>query len=297
LTKEEVLNELKKTDGNIVSLKEIFNKKYGEKIFEPLSEEELAKKAKSEFLPTFSKGKEVTNEFKDFYYNNDMQEQIWKQIKEKTVEQYKQELEQFDKDFPALNNVNPNKSSTKHISEKEAFEITKINNEKLSILEKSFPTVDKKIIEYILYNFSYQLPAAMNYLKTLYPDNFVEIMKSKESSEIKSEISLIHDSKLKAYQMPQQYKKREKPVYENNIPNISRQMENSPGMKYGEIRRDADTYLRMMRIYMKNEAFAHAIGQHSEAGKFRQMAEEYCDMYSDAKHKAMLETINQRHFL
>ncbi len=49
-----------------------------------------------------------------------------------------------------------------------------------------------------------------------------------------------------------------------------------------------------MRIYAKNEALAHAAGQHAEAGRFKKLAAEYYTLYTEAKHEAMVETIERR---
>eukprot|EP01022_Parablepharisma_sp_SALTPOND_P028423 TRINITY_DN70941_c0_g1_i1.p3 TRINITY_DN70941_c0_g1~~TRINITY_DN70941_c0_g1_i1.p3 ORF type:complete len:297 (+),score=43.26 TRINITY_DN70941_c0_g1_i1:750-1640(+) len=276
----------------MVEAKKKLAAKHGEKCFEPLTEEEIAKKSKSEFLPMYLKGKEYTDEFQDFYYNNDIQEQIWKQIKEKTANQHKEEMAAFERDFPALC---PEKSPPKSAVDNSVWQVNKINNEKLSILERSFPTLDKRIIEYVLYNFSYQLPEAMNYLKALYPSTYVNIMPAKEAERsLKPQITVLPTTKPKPFQMRQHYKKKDKSQYENPIPNIIRQSEANPAAKYSEIRRDADTYLKTMRIYLKNEAFAHAAGQHSEAGRYKKLAEEYYNLYNEAKHQAMFETISQR---
>ena len=267
--------------------------KYGDKCLDPYSEEELVRKAKEEFLPGYLKGKETTDEFKDFYYKNDIQEKIWKQIKEKSIEQYKEESKAFERDFPTLSpDAKPPKQGTSD-SNKGAWKAVQVNCEKLGMLEKSFPSLDRGIIEFAFYQLCCQLPQTMSYLKACWPNDFVDIAKPKEL-EVKPQVVILPAARPKAFQLQQKYKKKEKSQFENPIPNILKQEESNPGAKYGEIRREADKYLKMMHIYLKNEAYAHSAGQHSEATRFKKLAEEYCNMYSEAKHKAMAETINQR---
>ena len=118
-----MLEGLKEFDGDIIEVKKKLVAKYGEDCLKPFSEEELAQKHKTEFLPTYLKGHESTDEFKEFYYGNDLQEQILKQIKEQSVEQYKEEKEAFDRDFPSLS---PEKSPPKSGADTGIWEVSHV---------------------------------------------------------------------------------------------------------------------------------------------------------------------------
>lgn len=97
---------------------------------------------------------------------------------------------------------------------------------------KSFPFLDKLMVQYVLYNFSYQLPEAINYLRIAYPNYYInpETVAPHVQSESPPQATILETNKPKAYQLPQKYKKKEKSKMENPIPNIQKQTESEPGI-------------------------------------------------------------------
>jgi hypothetical protein len=281
----EVLEDLKNLDGNILEVKKKLVAKYGKACLEP-AEEEQAKNNKEEFLEGYLKGAKPSEEFNDFFYNNDLQERIWNEIKAQSIEEYKKEAEAFERDFPALPS-----SSTPKSQINEAWKFTKSMNEKIETIKKHFPVLDKQTIEYVLFNFSYQMPAAMTYLRDKYPENYIEVNEAPHKVIDKSDFVLTK-SKPKVYLLHNKSKDKE-----DRVKKILGQKVVGPESKYSVIRKDADTYLRLFHIYMRNKQHAHSAGQHSEANKFKRLAENYYALYIEANEQAVDETLNQRLFL
>ncbi len=100
-------------------------------------------------------------------------------------------------------------------------------------MTKSFPSLDRSTLQYALESFSYQLPAAVNYMRKTYPDCYVDAMKATAESASAPAVTILPQAKPQPYQLPQAYKKGEKAQHENVISNTLLQVENSrsiPGL-------------------------------------------------------------------
>eukprot|EP00826_Nyctotherus_ovalis_P046275 TRINITY_DN5208_c0_g2_i4.p2 TRINITY_DN5208_c0_g2~~TRINITY_DN5208_c0_g2_i4.p2 ORF type:complete len:288 (-),score=102.15 TRINITY_DN5208_c0_g2_i4:473-1336(-) len=277
----EVLEDLKNLDGNILEMKKKLVEKYGRDCFEPAEKEE-AKKNKQEFLADYLHGTKASEDFSDFFYSNDLQDKLWDQIKAQSIEEHRKEAAAFDKDFPAL------PSSSESVREKcdESWKFAKSANEKVEAIKKHFPVVERQTIEYVLFNFSYQVPPTINYLRNAYPENYIEIEENPGKVAKKPDI-IITKSKPKIYQLRNGSKN-------DSVKKVPGQKIVGAEAKYSEIRKDAATYLRLFHIYMRNKQLAHTAGQHSEANKFKQLADDYYELYVKAKDKAVAETLVRR---
>lgn len=278
---DEVLEDLKNFDGNILEVKKKLGEKYGKGCFDS-GEKEEAKKSKEEFLAGYLHGTKASEEFSDFFYSNDLQDQLWEQIKAQSIAEHKKELETFEKNFPAL----PSTSQPAREKCDESWKFTKSVNEKVEAVKRHFPVIERQTIEYVLFNFSYQVPPTLNYLRNAYPENYIEIEESPSKVAEKPDI-LITKPKPKIYQLRNSSKS-------DPTSKVPGQKTAGTEAKYSEIRKDAATYLRLFHIYMRNKQLAHTAGQHSEANKFKQLADEYYELYIQAKDEAVAETLVQR---
>ena len=283
LMRDEVLEDLKNMNGNILEVENKIMEKYGKEYLEPIVKNVDSKQVKDEFFDEYTNGAETTEDFKDFFYKNNMQEVIWDQIKQKSAEQYKLEAEEFERNFPALS---PEGSKQKIPSPQET---AKLISEKVETIKKYFPVVDRKTIEYVLYNFSCQVPPTINYLRTLNPDTYVNNDPVSTKPTTKNETYNFDKPKPSIYRLYSKLRKTE-----DSVKKIPGREVTGPESRYSEIRKDADAYLQLFHIYLKNKQLAHSAGQHSEANKFSKLAEEYYDLYIEAKNEAVAETIKQR---
>jgi len=215
-----------------------------------------------------------------------LQERIWDQIKAQSIEEYKRETEAFEKDFPALPSSSPPKPQVN-----ETWKFTKNMNEKVEAIKRHFPVLDRQTIEYVLFNFSHRVPPTMTYLRNRYPENYVELNEAPNKVIDKPDLVLTKP-KPKVYLLHNKTKDKE-----DRVKKVLGQKVTGTEAKYGAIRKDADTYLRLFHIYMRNKQLAHSAGQHSEANKFKRLAENYYDLYLEANEQAVSETLNQRLFL
>ncbi len=97
-------------------------------------------------------------------------------------------------------------------------------------MEKSFPSVDKRILQFVLYNFAYQLPEATSYLRKIKPGCYVETAKPPEPTPApQPAITVLPAAKKPAYKPPHN-KKAEK--HQHEAVAVPRQDEPNSGLAF-----------------------------------------------------------------
>ncbi len=102
IQKKEVIELLKANEGRIVIVKNKLVEEHGPGCLEGYTKAEMAERAKDTFLNEYMGANEMTPEFADFYYANDIQDRIYAQIKADREAGRQENRAAFERNFPAL---------------------------------------------------------------------------------------------------------------------------------------------------------------------------------------------------